>query len=155
MKLYRKLFSFIDEEGNLGYYFYDENTGEEKLFSVVEEEREFANVRYGKKVVKTLLEKSKKGNVTTKDLLRLGKVKGKNSLKAIENPNYDKITKGSYNKMNKLTKGEFGEIVSKPEYMNQARTTSREMALLANKNRLQPKKGDLKSAVDTLNQTFN
>lgn len=38
----RKLFSFIDEDGNLGYYLYNESTGEEKLFSVVEEEREFA-----------------------------------------------------------------------------------------------------------------
>ena len=44
----RKLFSFIDEDGNLGYYLFNERTGEEKLFSVVEEEREFArgkNVR--------------------------------------------------------------------------------------------------------------
>ena len=38
----RKLFSFIDEDGNQGYYLYNESTGEEKLFSVVEEEREFA-----------------------------------------------------------------------------------------------------------------
>ena len=38
----RKLFSFIDEDGNLGYCLYNESTGEEKLFSVVEEEREFA-----------------------------------------------------------------------------------------------------------------
>ena len=35
----RKLFSVIDEEGNLGYYLYDEATGEEKLFFVVEEEQ--------------------------------------------------------------------------------------------------------------------
>jgi hypothetical protein len=28
----------MDEEGNLGYYLYNESTGEEKLFSVVEEE---------------------------------------------------------------------------------------------------------------------
>ena len=32
----------MDEEGNQGYYLYNEATGEEKLFSVVEEEREFA-----------------------------------------------------------------------------------------------------------------
>ena len=32
----------MDEEGNMGYYLYNEATGEEKLFSVVEEEREFA-----------------------------------------------------------------------------------------------------------------
>ena len=31
----------MDEEGNLGYYLYDEATGEEKMFSVVEEERLF------------------------------------------------------------------------------------------------------------------
>ena len=39
----RKLYSVMDEEGNQGYYLYNEATGEEKLFSVVEEEqREFA-----------------------------------------------------------------------------------------------------------------
>ena len=38
----RKLYSVIDEEGNLGYYLYDENNGEEKLFSVVEDEKLFA-----------------------------------------------------------------------------------------------------------------
>ena len=32
----------MDEEGNLGYYLYDETTGEEKMFSVVEEQREFS-----------------------------------------------------------------------------------------------------------------
>lgn len=42
----RKLFSFLDEDGNLGYYLYNESTGEEKLFSVVEEEREFARKDY-------------------------------------------------------------------------------------------------------------
>lgn len=35
----RKLYSVIDEEGNLGYYLYDETTSEKKLFSVVEDER--------------------------------------------------------------------------------------------------------------------
>ena len=29
----KKLFSVMDEEGNQGYYLYDESTGEEKLFS--------------------------------------------------------------------------------------------------------------------------
>ena len=29
----RKLYSVMDEEGNQGYYLYDESTGEEKLFS--------------------------------------------------------------------------------------------------------------------------
>ena len=33
-----KLYSVMDEEGNLGYYLYNESTGEEKLFSIVEEE---------------------------------------------------------------------------------------------------------------------
>ena len=37
-----KLYSVMDEEGNLGYYLYDESTGEEKLFSVEEEERLYA-----------------------------------------------------------------------------------------------------------------
>ena len=35
----RKVFSVIDEEGNLGYYLYDEATGEEKLFSEKKEEK--------------------------------------------------------------------------------------------------------------------
>ena len=29
----RKLYSVIDEEGNLGYYLYDESTGEERMFA--------------------------------------------------------------------------------------------------------------------------
>ena len=37
-----KLYSVMDEEGNLGYYLYNESTGEEKTFSVVEEEKMFA-----------------------------------------------------------------------------------------------------------------
>jgi hypothetical protein len=45
MLVKRKLYSVMDEEGNLGYYLYNEATGEEKLFSVVEEdERLFANL---------------------------------------------------------------------------------------------------------------
>ena len=39
MLVKRKLYSVMDEEGNLGYYLYDENSGEEKLFSVVEDEK--------------------------------------------------------------------------------------------------------------------
>lgn len=35
----RKVFSVIDKEGNLGYYLYDEATGEEKLFSEKKEEK--------------------------------------------------------------------------------------------------------------------
>ena len=38
----RKLYSVIDEEGNLGYYLYNEATGEERMFSVVEDERLYA-----------------------------------------------------------------------------------------------------------------
>ena len=34
MLIKRKLYSVIDEEGNLGYYLYDESTGEDKLFAV-------------------------------------------------------------------------------------------------------------------------
>ena len=30
----RKLYSVMDEEGNLGYYLYNESTGEEKMFSL-------------------------------------------------------------------------------------------------------------------------
>ena len=52
MIIKRKLFSFIDEDGNLGYYLYNESTGEEKLFSVVEEEREFGEVKRANKAAK-------------------------------------------------------------------------------------------------------
>lgn len=44
MIIKRKLFSFIDEDGNLVYYLYNESTGEEKLFSVVEEEKLYFNL---------------------------------------------------------------------------------------------------------------
>ena len=144
----RKLFSFIDEDGNQGYYLYNESTGEEKLFSVVEEEREFANTRLLKKGAKTFLGKSVEGNLTTKDVMRIGKLKGVRSLKALENPNYDKVVKGVYNKANKLSKGELGELVSKPEFINQSRTNSR--ALSAHKSKLN--KGDVKSLVDYANR---
>lgn len=36
----RKLYSVMDEEGNLGYYLYNEATGEEKLFSVEDGEKD-------------------------------------------------------------------------------------------------------------------
>lgn len=36
MLIKRKLYSVIDEEGNLGYYLYNENNGEEKLFSKID-----------------------------------------------------------------------------------------------------------------------
>ena len=38
MLIKRKLFSVMDEEGNLGYYLYNESTGEEKLFSSSDKE---------------------------------------------------------------------------------------------------------------------
>ena len=140
----------MDEEGNLGYYLYDESTGKEKMFSVVEEEREFASVRYAKKAANMLLEKSAKGKLTIKDLMHANKLKGKNSLKVLENPNYEKVAKGSYNKLNKLTKGKLGEAISKPEFINQSRQLSRQQ-ILANKN-IRLNKGDVKSAVDKLNR---
>lgn len=74
MIIKRKLFSFIDEDGNLGYYLYNESTGEEKLFSVVEEEKLYFNLgtrlkRVGQKYigrarksVATRLENSATGN---------------------------------------------------------------------------------------------
>ena len=40
MLVKRKLFSVIDEEGNLGYYLYDESNREEKLFSVEDDEKD-------------------------------------------------------------------------------------------------------------------
>lgn len=145
----RKLYSVMDKEGNKGYYLYNEATGEEKLFSVVEEEREFASTRLLKKALNAFLEKSAKGKLTTKDVMRMSKLKGKNSLKSLENPNYDKVAKASYNKFNKLTKGEFGEAVSKPEFIKQSREQGRQQTALANK-RLN--KGEVKSAVDQMNQ---
>lgn len=36
----RKLYSVMDEEGNQGYYLYNESTGEEKLFSVEDDEKD-------------------------------------------------------------------------------------------------------------------
>ena len=80
--------------------------------------------------------------------MRADKFKGKNSLKALENPNYDKIVKGAYNKTNKLTKGEFGKTLSKPEYINHMRTSSKDILLAKNK----PLKGEMKSIVDTVNK---
>lgn len=61
----RKLYSVMDEEGNQGYYLYDEATGEEKLFSVVEEEERMyargVNMRdLGKGLKKINKEASKK-----------------------------------------------------------------------------------------------
>lgn len=57
----RKLYSVMDEEGNQGYYLYNEATGEEKLFSVVEDEKMYA--RGTKEAGKAAMEfLSKKGN---------------------------------------------------------------------------------------------
>lgn len=140
----------MDEEGNLGYYLYNEATGEEKLFSVVEEEREFASVRALKKGTKKLLDKSLEGKLTTKDVASVMGLKGSRSLKAVENPHYSKVAKAGYNKMNQITKGEFGKSISKPDFVKQsrevARTASRQ---LGNRN---PKKGEMKALVDSLNQ---
>ena len=145
MYIRRKVFSILTDE-----------MGEERLYSVNEtvfegyEEREFANVRHLKKAANTFLEKSAKGKLTTKDVMRMSKFKGINSLKALENPNYDKVFKGTYNKLNKLSKGELGELVSKPEFINQSREQGRQMAALAKNTRLN--KGDVKSAVYKANQ---
>ena len=53
----------MDEEGNQGYYLYNESTGEEKLFSIVEEERKFARgtKEAGKKAMEFLSKKGNKG----------------------------------------------------------------------------------------------
>jgi hypothetical protein len=48
----RKLYSVMDEEGNLGYYLYNESTGEEKLFSIVEEEERMYARGVGRRAVK-------------------------------------------------------------------------------------------------------
>ncbi len=146
----RKLFSFIDEDGNLGYYLYNESTGEEKLFSVVEEEeREFASVRHLKKAANKLFEKGIKGEVTAKDIMRINKLKGKNSLKALENPNYEKVAKGNYNNINKLTKKRDWNMISKPKFVDQSRQIAKQK-VLANKN-ARLNKGDVKSAVELAN----
>jgi hypothetical protein len=154
MIIKRKLYSVMDEEGNIGYYHYDESTGEEKLFSAVveEEERVYASVRKLKKAGKMLFDKSLKGKLTTKDLTYFNHLKGKNSIKATMNPKFDKVAKGTYNKVNKLTKGEFGKSISKPEYINQSRSISVDAAKSLPMN---PKKGQAKEAVDALNLLSN
>lgn len=141
----------MDEEGNLGYYLYDESTGEEKLFSVVEDEKLYANTRKLKHAMKAILDRAQKGKLTTKDLERYGHLKGKNSIKAVTNPNYEKVAKGGYNKINKITRGKFGEAISKPDFISQ----SRENTLALMKNGV-PKlnKGDVRSVVEGLNQAF-
>lgn len=59
----------MDEEGNLGYYLYNEATGEEKLFSVVDEERMYARgTKEAGKLAKEFL--SKKGNKTINKKLK-------------------------------------------------------------------------------------
>ena len=74
----RKLFSFIDEDGNQGYYLYNESTGEEKLFSVVEEEREFARgtgaaVYYAEQMVRRGGQKALNKTAIKKYIESLGK----------------------------------------------------------------------------------
>ena len=143
----------MDEEGNLGYYLYNEATGEEKLFSVVEEEREFASVKALKKATNTVLRKAAEGKLTTTDVARMGRLKGKNSLRAIDNPHYKKVAIGGYNKANQLSKGKFGEVVSKPDFVKQSREVAKTgLRQVGNRN---PKKGEVAALVDTMNQAYS
>ena len=72
----RKLFSFIDEEGNLGYYLYNETTGEEKLFSVVEDERLYFLGPISKDTAQLDGFKKQGGAISGKEVLRVAKEKG-------------------------------------------------------------------------------
>ncbi len=94
----RKLFSFIDEDGNLGYCLYNEATGEEKLFSVVEDERMYANARKLKKALSTLVRNGEIGKYSTKDFERLRKIKGVYSKNILNNPTGEKVIKSTLNK---------------------------------------------------------
>lgn len=155
MYIRRKVFSILTDEA-----------GEERLFSVnetvfegyeydgVEEEREFASVRHAKKAITTALEKGSKGKYTIKDAIRASKLKGKNSLKTIENPHYDKLIKASINKSSKLrgidTKSALKEIgTSKSELIDSARKQASEFAKTMKPTNL--KKGEMRKAVDEVN----
>ena len=87
----RKVFNVMDEEGNLGYYLYNESTGEEKLFSVVEEEREFADL--DEDDIKFLEEhaRNKKRNARN---LGYKKAASSGALSALAVMGADKISKG-------------------------------------------------------------
>ena len=140
-----KLYSVMDEEGNMGYYLYNESTGEEKLFSVVEEERLYANVRHLKKAGKELVRKSATGKLTTRDMLRINGLKGQNSIKALDNKNFNKVHKGYYNQYVKST----GTApMSQAEGLIEAREVGKSM-ILQKKNL---RKGELKAEVDALNR---
>ena len=78
MLVKRKLYSVIDKEGNLGYCLYNESTGEEKLFSVVEEEERMYARGVGNAVTEAVKRASTKGNkVANKAAKRIDKVREK------------------------------------------------------------------------------
>ena len=67
----------MDEEGNQGYYLYNESTGEEKLFSIVEEERKFARgtgsaVYYAEQMIKKGGQKASNKASNKKMIKKLG-----------------------------------------------------------------------------------
>lgn len=99
-----------------------------------------------------MVDKALKGKLTTKDVARVARLKGRYSLKAVENPHYSKVAKAGYNKMNQITEGELGKSISKSDFVKQsreaARTASRQMG---NRNL---KKGEVRSLVDSMNQAF-
>ena len=111
----------MDEEGNLGYYQYNEATGEEKLFSVVEEEREFARgtKEAGIEAAKYLAKKGNKiANKVRKreDLLRqtgLHKFKSEN-FRTVPTPESDLNKALSMVRDKNSSKAE--EILTKKEY---------------------------------------
>ena len=153
MYIRRKVFSVLTDE-----------MGEERLYSVNEtvlegfeydevEQKEFANTRHLKKALTTALEKGSKGKYTIKDAIRASKLKGAHSLKALENPHYDKLIKASMNKSSKLTgidtKSALKDLgISKSELIDSTRKQAKKL-MPANKPNL--KKGELKEAVNTIN----
>ena len=113
MLIKRKLFSVMDEEGNLGYYLYNESTGEEKLFSIVdEEERMYASVRHTKKAVTSVIDsmlknaKAGKFGVDAGAARQLGKLSKKPSMIYMNSKAADKISKAVANRIPNVSKSD-------------------------------------------------
>lgn len=112
----RKLFSFLDEEGNQSYYLYNESTGEEKLFSVVEEEKlyflgpisketaQYDGFRKRGASIRNLNTRS--GAISGNEVLQVAKEKGiplKEALKDIRR--YEKMSGKKADFANKVNRG--------------------------------------------------
>lgn len=159
MYIRRKVFSILaDEVGNERLFSVNETLIEGYEYDGIEEEREFASVRHAKKAMTTVLEKGSKGKYTIKDAIRASKLKGKHSLKTVENPHYDKVIKATMNKSSKLsgidTKSALKKLgTSKSELIDSTRKQASEFAKTMKPTNL--KKGDMRKAVDEVNSLKN